>query len=141
MDAAFFVSGVSVGRSEYRIGELRSRLLTTSPGDSIAYLTDFFLETTAAEDCLVQFLSGCRTIVCENNYRDSDADLARKNYHMTSSDVARLAQRVQPDKLILFHVSDRYSQQEWQTQLREVREQFAHAAFPEEWGIEELATG
>jgi ribonuclease Z len=132
-DAVIHING-----TEYQVGELRSRLLTTSTGDSVAYLTDFFLETNAAEDRLVQFLSGCRTIVCENNYRDSDAELARTNCHMTSSDMARLAQRVQPDKLVLFHVSDRYTQQEWQAQLREVREQFARATFPQEWGIEGL---
>jgi ribonuclease BN (tRNA processing enzyme) len=109
------------------------RLRGYTPGDSIAYVTDFFLATEADEDRLVGFLSGCQTIVCENNYRDADADLARKNYHMTSSDVARLASRVEPDKLVLFHVSDRYDGPTWREQLAEVRERFERAAFPQEW--------
>jgi ribonuclease Z len=127
---------VSIAGRDYLVGDLRSRLLISSPGASIAYVTDFFLETEADEDQLVQFLSGCQTVVCENNYRDADADLARKNYHMTSSDVARLASRSGPDKLVLFHVSDRYDSQEWHEQLEEVRERFDRAEFPQEWGIE-----
>jgi ribonuclease Z len=130
---------VSVAGTDYKVGDLRNRLLTTRPGDSVAYLTDFLLNTNAEEDRLVNFLLGCRTLVCENNYRDRDADLARKSYHMTSSDVARLATRVQPDKLVLFHVSDRYTVQEWQEQREEVRKRFDRAAFPEEWGIEGFA--
>lgn len=57
-------------------------------------------------------------------------------YHMTSSDVARLASRGGPDKLVLFHVSDRYDSQEWHEQLEEVRARFDRAEFPQEWGIE-----
>jgi ribonuclease Z len=127
---------VNVAGEEYLVGDLRSRLLTSHPGDSIAYVTDFFLEEEADEDQLVRFLSGCRTMVCENNYRDAEADLARKNLHMTSSDVARLAGRVEPENLVLFHVSDRYGVREWQKQLEEVRASFQRAVYPEQWGIE-----
>jgi ribonuclease Z len=133
---------VGLGGTSHLVSELRSRLLTRSPGDSVAYVTDFFLAPNADdEDRLVQFLSGCRTMICENNYRDADAELARKNYHMTSSDVARLANRAGLGKLILFHVSDRYSQQEWREQLNEVRGQFQLAVFPTEWEIEPPAMG
>jgi ribonuclease Z len=128
-------SPVHVAGQDYPVGDLRRRLLTSSPGDSIAYVTDFFLATEADEDRLVQFLSGCRTLVCENNYRDADADLARKNYHMTATDVARLARRVGLDKLVLFHVSDRYDRQALHEQLAEVRQHFDRAAFPPQWII------
>jgi len=68
-------------------------------------------------------------------YRDADADLARKNYHMTSSDVARLASRVGPARLVLFHASDRYDVQAWREQLAEVRRRFDRAVFPQAGGI------
>jgi ribonuclease Z len=129
-------TSIGIAGNEYLVGDLRSRLLISSPGDSIAYVTDFFLATEIEEAQLVGFLSGCHTLVCENNYRDADADLARKNYHMTSSDVARLASRVGPEKLVLFHVSDRYDVQAWREQLAEVRQRFDRAAFPQEWEIE-----
>ncbi len=128
-------TSVNIGGKDHRMGDLRRQLLSNSPGDSIAYVTDFFLATDGDEDRLVEFLSGCRTMVCENNYRDADADLARKNYHMTSADVARLANRVGPAELVLFHVSDRYDLAALQDQLAEVRQRFDRAAFPQGWSI------
>ena len=116
-------------------GDLRRQLLVTQPGDSIAYLTDFLLEDQDAEDRLVEMLQDCRIMVCENNYADADADLAKKNFHMTASDVGRLAARIQPESLVLFHLSDRYTTAEWQAQLREVQEHFAKTTFPEGWNI------
>jgi ribonuclease BN (tRNA processing enzyme) len=52
---------------------------------------------------------------------------------MTSAEVAGLASRVKPQKLVLFHLSDRYAQAEWQEQLAEVRAGFPGACFPESW--------
>ena len=121
----------SIGKKA--LGELRSRLLVTQPGDSIAYLTDFLLDNEETEERLVTMLKGCRTLVCENNYADADRELAQKNYHMTSSDVGRLAARVQPQQLVLFHLSDRYTPAEWREQLREVRAHFPQADFPTAW--------
>ena len=103
----------------YRVGQLRDELVTTANGDSLAYLTDF--------------LQGCQTIVCENNYRDEDEELARKNYHMTSSDVARIANQVHPRRLLLFHLSDRYTREQWREQLEDVRRQFPETYMPENW--------
>ena len=57
---------------------------------------------------------------------------------MTSSDAARLAQRVRPNRLnrlVLFHVSDRYTSQEWHEQRKEVRRRFDREAFPDEQAI------
>lgn len=116
-------------------GELRRQLLVTQTGDSIAYLTDFLLENQDEEDRLAEVVEGCRFMVCENNYADADADLAKKNFHMTSSDVGRLAARIQPEKLVLFHLSDRYTAAEWREQLREVQAHFAKASLPEGWNI------
>jgi ribonuclease Z len=127
---------IEIAGDDHTVGALRKRLLISGPGDSIAYVTDFFLATETDEDRLVGFLSRSETLVCENNYRDADADLARKNYHMTSADVARLADRVGPARLVLFHVSDRYDIEALQEQLAEVRERFDRAEFPQQWGIE-----
>ena len=54
---------------------------------------------------------------------------------MTSSDAARLAQRVRPNRLILFYVSDRYTSQELHEQRKEVRRRFDRAAFSDEQAI------
>ena len=58
------------------------------------------------------------------------------HYHMTSSVVARLASRVEPDELVLCHISDRYDVQARREQLAEVRQHFDETVFPREWGIE-----
>ena len=104
----------------------------TTPGESIAYLTDFRLDA-ASEERLVAMLEGCTTIVCENNFRNAELESAVRTFHMVSADVARLAARIEPEKLILFHLSDRYTQAEWQDQLEEVRAVFAESNFPESW--------
>ncbi|MGI9244676.1 MAG: MBL fold metallo-hydrolase [Verrucomicrobiales bacterium] len=124
---------IEVGGKPYRVGELRTLLLETKHGDSIAYLTDFHLAGPEEEDRLVRFLAGCQTIVCESNYRDAEAELAKRHHHMKSSEVGALAARVDPQRLILFHLSDRYSEEEWQEQLEEVRSRFPRCEFPRGW--------
>lgn len=125
---------LDVNGEVHRAGELRAQLMRISHGDSIAYMTDFMLKKGSDDaDQLVHFLSGCQTLVCENNYRNADAELAAKHHHMTSAGVADLAGRVAPERLILFHLSDRYTVDEWQEQLAEVRDVFAAAEFPSGW--------
>lgn len=123
---------VTIKGKTYRIGELRERLLVRTPGESIAYLTDFRLDGPS-EDRLVAMLQGCTTVVCENNFRNGERDLAGRTFHMVSEDVVRLATKVNPHKLILFHLSDRYTLAEWQEQLAEVRAGFPETHFPESW--------
>ena len=117
-----------------RLADLRRRLLVTTPGQSLAYLTDFRLDA-ASEERLVDMLRGCDVLVCESNFRNADRELARRNYHMTSDDVARLAVRAGAKELILFHLSDRYPREEWPDHLAEVRAVFPAARFPEHWHI------
>lgn len=125
---------VQIDGKPHRVGELRNQLLVTAAGESIAYLTDFRLDAEA-EERLVAMLQGCTTIICENNFRNAEKESAERTFHMVSADVARLAALVQPEKLILFHLSDRYSEAEWQEQLEEVRALFAETYFPKSWTI------
>ncbi len=126
---------VQVGGELFRLGELRERLLVTTPGGSIAYLTDFRLDAVS-EERLVAMLQGCQTIVCENNFRDAEREAAERTFHMVSADVACLAARLRPEKLVLFHLSDRYTQAEWLEQLAEVRAVFAATCFPDSWNMD-----
>ena len=81
-------------------------------------------------------LAGCTTIVCENNFRNAEQESAERTFHMVSAEVARLAARVRPGKLILFHLSDRYMREEWLAQLEEVRAVFPQTYLPETWNID-----
>lgn len=115
--------------------------MISTPGESLAYLTDFGLDGPA-EDRLVEMLQGCQTIICENNFRDVDRELAERSRHMVSTDVTRLAARANASRLVLFHLSDRYTPVEWLEQLAEVQAVFPQTQFPESWAIlpEELGT-
>lgn len=125
---------IRIGEKSFRIGPLREQLLVTTPGESVAYLTDFRLDAES-EERLVAVLEGCATIVCECSFRNAEQELAQRTFHLVSADVARLAARVKPQKLILFHLSDRYTRSEWQDLLEEVRTVFAQTCFPESWNL------
>ena len=109
-------------------GELREKLLVPTPGDSIAYLTDFLMDEAAAER-LEPWLAGCKAVVCESQYRAADLELALKNFHMTSVQGAAVAKRAGVEDLVLIHVSSRYTREEWMALLEEARAVFPGARF------------
>ncbi len=125
---------VELSGAKRSIPELRNLLMTESPGDSFAYLTDFLLDDAALEKVAAR-LHGCRVVVCDGQYRHTDIELARKNFHMTTVLSATLAARAQIGELVLFHLSDRYERQEWQQMLAEAREIFPNTRYPHEWQI------
>lgn len=116
----------------HRAGNLREALLVATPGDSIAYLTDFLLDGAAAER-LLPWLTGCRHVVCESQYRAADLELAQKNYHMTCVQSAALARDAGVEDLVLFHVSGRYLWEERRALLEEARAVLPAARFPDGW--------
>jgi ribonuclease Z len=129
--ALLTVDGVS-----FPLEELRNRLLIETPGDSIAYLTDFRLDDLAMER-LSEILKGCGTIVCEGQYRHADLELARKNFHMTTVQSATLARCAGVEKLVLFHLSSRYERRDWLEMLHEARQIFPNTHYPAHWQLDE----
>jgi ribonuclease Z len=116
----------------YPLADLRADLLTETPGQSLAYLTDFILNEQAQER-LADALQGCTTIICESQYRQADSELATRNHHMTAAQVAELARRANARQVLLFHLSDRYTKEEWLDLLAEARAIFPNTAFPDGW--------
>jgi ribonuclease Z len=114
--------------------ELQEALVAVTPGDGVAYLTDFLLDEAAA-DRLAGALRGVGTVVCESQYRHADLDLARRNYHMTATQAASLAARAGVGRLVLFHLSDRYRPEEWRGLLAEARAVVPATSFPDHWAI------
>lgn len=125
-------STISIAGTTHALADLQKDLLQVTPGDTIAYLTDFLLDERAMNR-LIPFLSGCGTLVCECQYRQADRDLASRNYHMTTQQVGELAHQAGARELILFHLSDRYTRAEWREMLEEVRAIFPDTHFPNEW--------
>jgi ribonuclease Z len=129
---------VVIDGAEHSLDDLRQKLIVETPGDSIAYLTDFLLDEPAL-DRLAADLRGCRVIVCEGQYRHADLELAKKNYHMTTVQSAELAKRAQATELVLFHLSDRYQPAEWMEMLREAQHVFPGAHYPAQWNLQASA--
>lgn len=98
-------------------------------------LTDFSLRGDTREH-LIEAIRGCDMLVCENNFRNGDRELAARSFHLASDDVAQLAADANVGRLVLFHLSDRYTADEWREQLAEVRERFPNTSFPPQWTIE-----
>jgi ribonuclease Z len=118
----------------YSTSSLRESLVVESRGDSVAYLTDFLLDEAAMAELAV-VLNGCQTIVCEGQYRHADLQLAQKNFHMTTVLSAELAKQAKVEKLVLFHLSDRYDTAEWIEMLAEARNRFSATAYPVHWQL------
>lgn len=83
---------VDIKGASHTLGELREQLLVQTPGQSLAYLTDFLMDTEAQEQ-LIPALKDCTFMICETQYRAADEDLAQRNFHMTSQQVADVAHR------------------------------------------------
>lgn len=126
---------IEIGDAKHELGKLREELLTETPGDSVAYLTDFLLDEDALKK-ISTALQGCKTVVCEAQYRHADIELSKQNYHMTTLLSAELAKRAKIEKLVLFHLSSRYVEYEWLEMLEEARSIFPNAYFADHWEIE-----
>jgi len=121
-------------KTSLTLTELREKLLIKTSGNSIAYITDFFPDEHTIE-LLSSFLQGCNTIVCEAKYKNSDLELARRNYHSTTVLTASIALKAKAEELVLFHVSERYSHNEYLEMLNEARQIFPNSNFPPEWKL------
>jgi ribonuclease Z len=134
-DASNEAATLTIGEATYSMDELRNRLIIETPGESVAYLTDFLLDDSAMER-LSDILKDCGTVVCEGQYRHADLELARKNSHMTTVQSATLARRANAEKLVLFHLSSRYERKDWLEMLREARQIFPNTHYPPHWRLD-----
>lgn len=116
----------------YSVGHLREKLINVTPGDKIAYLTDFVADERSYERA-VKLIKSCSTVVCESQYTSADADLAARNYHLTAPQAAQIAKDAGAGSLILFHISERYTIEEYPAILSEARDIFPASYFPEGW--------
>lgn len=123
---------IEIDGTAYPLADLRRELLTETPGQSLAYLTDFIMNHQAQER-LARVLHGCTVMICESQYRHADQELAERNYHMTATQVAETARLARVQQLVLFHLSDRYTKEEWAGLLEEARAIFPNTTFPEGW--------
>ncbi len=124
---------IYTGGRSYSVLYLKELLLRKKEGDSLAYMTDFVFDGQAEE--AVKIIKNCDTIVCESQYLEDEKHLAEQNFHITGSQAGKIAADAEADKLILFHVSDRYRGDDFLAMLDEARVVFPKTYYPPEWKI------
>jgi ribonuclease Z len=92
---------------EFRVGELRDRLVVHTPGQKLAYVVDtLFSQANAA--AIVELARGADVFFCESLFVDADRDQGLKRHHLTARQAGTLARLANVKRLEVFHFSPRY---------------------------------
>lgn len=82
-----------------------SEMIYKEPEKKFCYVSDgaFFEE-------LIDFAKNSTVLISESTYSATEADLAKKHYHLTSAQAAEIAKKSESKSLFLTHLSQRYSE-------------------------------
>jgi ribonuclease Z len=94
------------------LGELRS-LVAVTPGQRVAYLTDF-ADTPANRAAAVVLARGADTLFIEAPFLSADAAIAADRMHLTTAAAGTIAREAGARRVEPFHLSPRYLGQEAQ---------------------------
>lgn len=97
----------SVAR-RWTVGELSRELLSTTPGQKIAYVVDA-VGSDANVKAIINLVKGADVLFIEAAFADADRDRARDRYHLTAQKAGELARLAKVKKLVPMHFSPRYS--------------------------------
>lgn len=99
---------LEAGGRNWPVRDLLERLIEMKPGQRIAYVTDTrYSERTEA--AVAALADGADVLYCEANFRDEDTERALETCHLTAGQAARFARAAGVAKLVLFHISRKYS--------------------------------
>lgn len=94
-------------RRRFALGELRSRLLTETPGQKIAYVTDLVYSADNIAR-VIDLARGADVFYCESLVVEADREQALKRHHLTARQAGTLGRRAGAKRLEVFHFSPRY---------------------------------
>ena len=94
-------------RRVFALGELKTRILRTVPGQKLAYVTDTAYHPANAT-CIVDLARGADLLFIESVYLDADRDIAAQRFHLTARQAGLLAREAGVKNLVPFHFSPRY---------------------------------
>jgi len=97
-------------------------------GDAVTYVSDTRFCPQA-----VAIAKDAKILLCESTYLEEHAQLAKKHYHLTAKQAARIAKEANAEKLILTHFSARYLKSE--PFVAEAQEIFANVEAAEDMKI------
>lgn len=113
---------IKVNDKIYERKWLIEKLVRIKKGRKIVYITDTVYAASWVNR-LKSIAMNADIVVCESTFLQADAHLASTYQHLTSIQAARIAQKLNAAKLILFHISSRYHPNLFQA-VREARTVF-----------------
>lgn len=118
----------TIRQATYPLGELADRLTHSESGQKIAYVTDVGW-SEANRERIVDLARDADLLYIEAPFLDQDMDIAAAKNHLTAGQAGRLAREAGVGRLVPFHFSPRYTDQE--AELRaEVEAAFGGAIGP-----------
>ncbi|MEM7247151.1 MAG: ribonuclease Z [Acidobacteriota bacterium] len=90
------------------VGELSDEFLEVRPGERFVYVTDAAFSPSNQEN-IVALAEGADLFACESPFLESEIEKAKRSCHLTARQAGELAGRAGVKRLLLFHVSPRYS--------------------------------
>ena len=106
----------------FTLNELKDELVTTSPGQKIAYITDTVYQKGNNEK-IVELVKDADKFFCESPFIASEEERGKERRHLTSYQAGILARRAKVKELIPFHFSPKHFERKDQI-YREVEEAF-----------------
>ena len=95
---------------EYALGTLKEKLVTITPGQKIAYITDT-VYTPENIPRIVNLVREADLLFCESPFIAEEEDRARDRCHLTTRQAGLLAKEAGVKQLKTFHYSKRHSHQ------------------------------
>ncbi len=95
---------------EYSLGALKKKLVTITPGQKIAYITDT-VYTPDNTRRIVNLIRDADLLFCESPFIAEEEDRARDRCHLTTRQAGLLAKAAGVKQLKVFHFSKRHSHQ------------------------------
>jgi ribonuclease Z len=93
------------------LGHLRERLVSITPGQKVAYVTDA-ANSPANRAAIVDLARGADVLFIEAVFADADAAIAADRAHLTAGQAGELARLAGVARVEPFHFSPRYAGQE-----------------------------
>ncbi len=99
---------MAVGDQVLGIEDLKEKIIRVRKGRKLSYVTDTVFSESVVEK-VKELAMGSDILFCESTFLEEDAHLAEKYHHLTARQAASLAEISSSKKLVLFHISSRYS--------------------------------
>ncbi len=91
----------------FPFGKLKHKLVSTSPGEKIAYIADAVYSPENVQKIL-ELADAADYFFCEAAFMDKDLEHASRTYHLTAKQAGELAKQAGVRRFIPFHFSPRY---------------------------------